>query len=244
MRLRPAHNEYRLSLLALFATLATAMLAQSPKSATPTLDLTKPVPREEQPIGVPGSEIGGVQGQPLSGRYHLPLAVKLKSLSPPRVRVGKKFTVQVLLRNTGDSDFLLPASRNAATVRKQGNTGRRTFLFSLTMDDPTAPGRPISAVMASTDGANTIPDSFLRIEPGQSVRVIFTGYPLSSWYPTQAWQRNRVRVRAQVSEQKYEDKRYFIENEAEPVPSDNSVLLDLAPPDFLYDMPDARPLIR
>jgi hypothetical protein len=121
----------------------------------------------------------------------------------------------------------LPASQNHVTVLKQGNKGRRTFLFFLNFEDPDT-GRQDSHVMASSAGSDSVPSSWLRVEPGQKVRVLFKPdlYTVEDWLRPE---RKQVRVRAKVSEWKYEDKRYFIETEAEPVLSNNTLVLELAP---------------
>lgn len=209
--------------------LSAVTSAQNRDAGTVVLDLTKPVPREQQPSGIPGASVGVDEGgkwvPPL---YSLPLAVELRSISPQAVKPLDKFAVELTLRNTGDAVFRLPASRNSVKVLKQGNTGRRSFLFSLILEDPNT-GKQTSSVSASTDGSDTVPASWLRVEPSQVVRVLFTAdlYPIDTWVIAGLKQ---VRVRAQVSEWKYEDKRYFIETEAEPVVSQNTIVLDLAPP--------------
>jgi len=228
MRLiRPAHDVRQLLAFVILAAVGHVVPAQIRDSGTLVLDLTKPVPTEEQRIGVPGASVGVIGGVGRIPRpYPLPLSVELQSISPQAIKVGEKLRVEVVLRNGSQSPFLLPASQNAATVLKQGNRARRTFLFSLVFEDPTN-GRQTSSGMASTQASETAPSSWLRVEPGQSVRVVFTGdsYPfLESFKPGL----KRVRVRAQVSEWKYEDKRYFIESRAEPVTSANTLELDLA----------------
>ena len=230
MRLtRRALNTHCLRSVVILATLATGLPAQTGSSGTLVLDLTKPAPREEQTMGVPGSEIGGVVGQPLQRSYPLPLAVELRSISPQPVKPGEKFMVELRLRNTSDSAFYLPASQNTDSVLKQGNKKRRTFLFSLVFEDSTT-GRQIATGGYSTSGSETVPSSLLRVEPGQYVRVLFR----SDWYPiTDALKHDRkqARVRAEVSEWKLEEKRYFIESRAEPVRSDNALMIEVARPD-------------
>ena len=84
--------------------------------------------------------------------------------------------------------------------------------------------------MATTNGSQAVPSSWLSVKPGQVVRVQFTGdlSPIADWLKADL---QNVQVRAQVSEWKFEDKRYFIGNEAEPVLSGNAVVVDLAAPD-------------
>jgi hypothetical protein len=147
---RLAHNGCRLTSVAVLSALAVAIGAQTRDSATLVLDLTKTVPREEQLTGMPGASVAGAEGQPLPRGYPLPLAVDLLSISPQPVRMGVRFTVEILLRNTGDAALYLPASQNGVKVLKQGNKGRRTFLFFLVFEDPKS-GKQTSCVMASTN---------------------------------------------------------------------------------------------
>src|ERR1700730_7728850 len=112
MRLiRLVHDPQRLvSLVALLAALCASMAAQ--ELTIPVLDLTKPVPREQQVTAVPGMSVGGIEGQRSPSGYSLPLKIELTSIYPQPLKQGKKFTVEVRLQNTGASAFFLPASQN------------------------------------------------------------------------------------------------------------------------------------
>jgi hypothetical protein len=216
-----------LMLAAIMAAPNPAAMSQDKDPGTLLLDLTKPVPMEEKLTAMPGASVTASEGQPLPRGYPLPLAVRLLSISPQPVRIGRKFTVEILLRNTGDAPFDLPASQYSRKVLKQGNNGRRTFLFLLTLQNPTN-GRQSTQLMASSNLSQRVPSSLLHLEPGQRVRVLFTG-DLSPFADLLRNGLEQVQVRAQVSEWKFEDRRYFIEREAEPVLSDNTVMLDIGP---------------
>jgi hypothetical protein len=73
-----------------------------------------------------------------------------------------------------------------------------------------------------------VESSWLRVGPQRRVRVLFTAdlYPFAAWLEAGLKQ---VRVRAQVSEWKFEDSRYFIQSESQPVLSGNAMVIDLAP---------------
>ncbi len=196
-------------------------------SDTLFLDLTKPVPPGEQVTRMPGASIGGVGGVAQSDRFALPLTVQLESISPEPIEPGAKATIQVILRNTGSATFYLPASRNAATALAHGNRGRRTFLFLLVVEDPMS-GEQTTQVMASSAASNAVPASWIRLGPGQRVRVRFLG-GFDQFAELFRPQFRGVRVRAQVTEWKYEDTRYVIESRADPVTSGNALMLELGP---------------
>jgi hypothetical protein len=231
-----ACNGLALGLFAIVATLSSAIFAQTRDSGTLMLDLTQPVPREEQLTGFPGASVGGIGGV---GRippyYTLPLAVDLRSISAQAIKGREKFHVEVLLKNTSNSSLFLPASQLHASILKQGNRGRRTMLFSLVLED-SQEGRNLSFIVGLSDGSETVPGSFLRLEPGQTVRVLLASGlnsvdeqdTLSQWVKDGV---KEVKVRAQVKEWTYEDRRYFIENRSAPVTSNNTVMLEIASPD-------------
>lgn len=212
-------------------TAVSVAAAQSGSPATLTLDLTKPPPIEEQRIGLPGGSGGGVGGGSLPRGYALPMALHLSELTPQMITHGRGFRMEVLLKNTGDSVFLMPASQNMVSVLKQGNKARRTVQFFLSLEDVKR-GRNVSFVVGVACGSHTVPASFLRVAPGQTVRVLLAGQlasfgdedTLSEWAKSGV---KEVRARAEVSEWKYEDKRYFIQSISERLISPNSVELTL-----------------
>lgn len=216
--------------------LAVAVAVLGRDIPTQVLDLTAPPPREEREVsgsvgpGAPGRSIGSFTPRP----YAIPLAIQLKSVSPQHLVAEDNFTVEVVITNNGSSTYYLPASQETVTVNK-GNKGRRTFLFSLVIEDPAGevrfedpPGSGHNAwFMASSHGSDSVPDSFLPIEPGHSVRVLFRAN-LERIRSRLTPELKQFRLRAHVSEWKYEDRRYFIENTALPVVSDNAVTIELA----------------
>src|SRR5215470_1824925 len=74
------------------------------RRSTFRLDLSKPRPREQQLTAVPGSGGSSVGGVP---PYALPLAVRLISVLPNELRLGKRIEVQMLLENVGKSALFL-----------------------------------------------------------------------------------------------------------------------------------------
>jgi hypothetical protein len=219
-----AHKVHRLvSRFVLIAALVAPMLAQ--EVTTPVIDLTVPPPREQQVSAVAGASIGGIGGQPLPRGYSLPLKIELKSIYPQPASLSDKFTVEVRLRNTSTSAFLLPTSQNGVGVLQHEGKNRRTFLFNLVFED-TASGRQTSSIAAVAMGAETVKDSLLRIDPGKEVRVLFTAdlRTIADWLNRDV---DRIQIRAGASETTFEDLRYFVKSQSEPVISDNTESITL-----------------
>jgi hypothetical protein len=203
---------------AVIAALAAPMLAQ--KAQGPVIDLTLPPPKEQQVSAVPGASIGGIGGQPLPRGYLLPLKIELTSIYPLPAKLGDKFTVEARLRNTSASTFFLPTSQNALAVLQYPGKGRRSFMFSLVFEDPKS-GHQTSSIVAVAMGGETVKGTLLRIDPGEEVRVLFNGDlgPVADWLKQGL---GEIQIRAGASETTFEDRRYFVKSESEPIMSDNS----------------------
>ena len=214
------------SILVLMTVLGSSIVAQ--ELPTKVLDLTKPAPREQQETGLPGSSVGGIEGQPLPRGYGLPLKIEFVSIDPRPAKLGDKFTVEVRLRNLSDALFFLPASQNSADVLQHEGKRRRWFAFNLIFEDPKN-GRRISFVAAVVAGSDTVDGSLLRIEPGREVRVRFMGdlRPIAAWFGQNV---GKVQIRAGAAETLFEDHRYFVKSESEEIVSRNSQTIDLAQP--------------
>jgi hypothetical protein len=187
--------------------------------------LRKPVPREQQYSALPGYSVGTIGA---TSPYPLPLTIELKSISPQPLRLGEKFNVEVLLTNTGTSVFLLPGSSNGAVVLKQGNKERRSFSFSLLFQNPKT-GKEAPSVEAVVAASASKPKSWLRIGPGETIQVLFTGHldAIGDWVREGLKQ---LDVRAGVFEWTYDDNRYFIKDRSQQVLSDHALTLDITPP--------------
>jgi hypothetical protein len=210
-----------LSLVAVPCGRSSAFLAAE-RSCPPTalrLDLTKPRPREQQLTAVPG---GGGSSSEAASLYVLPLSATLVSISPVIVQSGKHIAVQVLLENMGQTPFYLPASQSSASVLKQGNRSRRSILYALVLQDSTS--RSMSFILGSSDGSDSIPTSFLRLDAGQSVCVSLSGEPSFIQSDISEWLARGIKqasARIQVFELDYEDGRYFIARMSRAVTSAN-----------------------
>ncbi|MGH9512211.1 MAG: hypothetical protein ACRD2U_08745 [Terriglobales bacterium] len=214
-----AHRMHRMfSPFAVVVALAASLAAKEP--AVPVLDLTKTPPREQQVTSVPGMSVGGIEGQSLPKGYILPLKIELLSIAPLPAKLGDKFIVEVRLQNIGSSAFFLPASQNSVEVLQHEGKGRRDFDFNLIFADPSR-GRQVSSIVGVAAGSDSVKGSLLRIEPGKSVRVLLKAdlEPIAGWLNSGA---DHVQVRAGASEWTFEDVRYFIKSQSEPIISDQT----------------------
>lgn len=223
-----AHNASWLMSVILLGTLGVHLAAQSHEPRTLLLDFTQSIPRNEQLSSVAGMTGKNAGGQPPQRGYPLPFSLELGSISPPRVSLGEKLTVEMVLQNIGDRPFYLPASRNSVAVFKPGNKGQRDFSFYLVFKD-SVNGREAFCVLAVGCGSDAVPGSLLRVEPGQQVRILTKGdlfYIRDLLKPGL----QRFQVRAKVSETNYKEDRYFIKSRSEPVYSGNTIMLEIASP--------------
>jgi hypothetical protein len=211
-------------LLVLLTGLGASMMSQ--EGGIPFLDLTKPAPREQQITGVPGMSVGTIGGQPYPSRYLLPLRVELISISPKPAGLDEKFTVEAEVRNMGTSAYFLPASQNGVDVLQHEGKGRRTLQFNLLLEDPKT-GQRASVFAATAFGSGTVADSLLRVDPGKSVRVRFAG-DLSSITDGFRHGLPQAQLRVGVSENSFEDQRYFLKSQSKAVVSDNFQTIDIA----------------
>jgi hypothetical protein len=122
--------------------------------------------------------------------YALPLEVHILSVGTrssgqayrsrgTEVRVPKaddRLVFDVRITNKGPQPFRMPAEPCDRVHRKASSQGRRTFalrVFALPVNDRNQSLTQIGGPMAQTFAAANAPDSFLKIGPGQSVRVRF-----------------------------------------------------------------------
>lgn len=184
-----------------------------------TLDLA--TPSGESQKGRNDMPAGGGSwrtGQKNNSRYQLPFLIQILSVS---AQDNGDFTLEVLLRNTGNADFELPSSRNITTVEKPGNKSQRLLFFRVR---PVAEkqGDAESIGFAATGGSTSVPNSFLRLAPGEAVRVLI---PASAELVKRAFKGPMERVEAHVvcSEWQLEDDRYFIRASSDDAASKNVI---------------------
>ncbi len=214
------------------AVLATSAVMAFALSATPgqipevppTLDLTAKAPTSEQGIGrLPGAA-GGGGGSPTgtrgTPRYRLPLEIRI--LRSAITETGD-FIIEVQLRNTGDIAFDLPASRDLTRVQRPGNKSQREFFFWVrpALNDQ----HEVVLGGAATGGSTSVPGSYIRLEPGVPLGVLLpaAGNLITRSIPKGAKQ---AEIRVVCGEWTLADDRYFIQSEADELPSTNSISLN------------------
>jgi hypothetical protein len=188
-------------------------------SASHVLDLTEKVPAAEQGFpGMPGAGFGGPVGVKDSSRYQLPLEIQILGAS---ARDNGDFTLEVLLRNTGNADFELPSSTNITSVEKPGNKSQRLFFFRVR---PVAEkqGDAESIGFAATGGSTSVPNSFLRLGPGETLRVLIPA-PVETLKQAFKGQMQQLEARVVCSEWQLEDAHYFIQASSDDAVSKNVI---------------------
>lgn len=202
----------------------------TPTEEIPVLDLT--TKREGKPwLRAPGSMVSVISGGPKlvfhPPRYQLPLQAKIRRVKPSRMGAEEKFIIELELRNTGDTPFYLPQLRDRWKVHPQGNKGRRTFLFSIKFFQA-GQWEEQSALVASTDGAETVPESLLRLDPQRAVLILLRG-DLGPIQHRLSSELREVSLRVVCKEWTLEDERYFIQKRSENLESANDVSVTIIP---------------
>jgi hypothetical protein len=193
----------------------------------PVLDLTGPNSVEPNSGRVPGMKMEVTEGLPPTPTpYALPLESVIQSITPSSINLHDKFVIQIKFTNIGKAPFELPISRDYRKVEEDVNRGRRTFDFILNF---TVAGRNEKHVVEVTAGSESIPDSFFRLGPGQSIIVKFIGYLLQFATVLADGNIKQINVESICSEWTLEDDRYFIKNHSEEVRSKNYMTLHIQP---------------
>jgi len=151
--------------------------------------------------------------------YELPLQIKILGSKRSPGAERNNVALEVLLRNTGRVPFDLPVSRDFVRVHQVGNKGRRAFLFKTRIMPSDGP-HPIEDVVGSTSSAESIADSLLRLNPGQSVLVLLPVNltSLAKELPTRV--RTDVGIQVVCNEYTLEDDRYYVKSRSEEVRSE------------------------
>ena len=71
-----------------------------------------------------------------------------------------------------------------------------------------------------------VKNSLLAIGPGKEVRVVFTGDlgSIGDWFRHDL---DRIQIRVEASEMTFEDRRYFLKSQSQPIVSDNAESIKL-----------------
>jgi hypothetical protein len=213
-----------------FPVLAAAILAvqssphQNPEGI-PVLDLvTEAQPAEAGYFhGIPGSSGGGASGGWKPGpddtvQYSLPLTIRITRAT---TNTEGNFVFEVLLQNTGTVPFDLPGSSKLTTVEKPGNKSRCLFFFQL---QPLNGSKPLILALgsATTAGSASVPGSFIRIDPGKSVKVLLLG---SSSAIKRSFDKEskKLAVKAICNEWRLDDNRFFLRGISNDLDSVNAI---------------------
>lgn len=170
------------------------------------LDLTEKVLAiDEDFSGIPGESFGGPIGQSDRSRYQVPIEIKILSVSDTN---DGDFTIDVLIRNTGTTEFDLPSSKNLTSIERPGNKGQRLFFFHVRplTENP----RDVESMeVVATGGSITVPNSFRRLAPGESLRVLLPAHAEIIKRVLKG-STEQLEVRVECNEWQLEDTRYFI----------------------------------
>jgi len=190
-------------------------------SAQPVLDLTQSVPATQAGHpGIPGQSWsgGGNPGAADNSHYQLPLTIQILHSSTSDER---GFVIEVLLRNMGQAFFDFPSSRDLAKVEQKGNVSQRILFFRV---QPVGEKQQeIETIgFAATGGSTSVPNSFIRLAPGEALRVLL---PASNDMVRRAFKgpAEQIELRVLCSEWQLEDTRYFIRASSEDTPSKNAI---------------------
>jgi hypothetical protein len=177
----------------------------------PVIDLTKSPPDRTEAAAAPGYSTR-------VPTYVLPLTLLVERV---RSTAAGELTVDLLLRNTGSTDFELPASQDSSRILQNGNKGRSTFIFRMRTVG-TRPEQVISSAVGSLSGSSSVPNSFLRLKPNAAVRILLKADIdfLEQW-KTQGT--TVAEVQLICSEWKLDDDRFYISATSRDLKSENVV---------------------
>ncbi len=131
------------------------------------LDLTRDRTRDEQTNRLPGASVGS-NGP---AKYALPLSVRDLKVTPDPAD-SEYLIYEMTLTNVGEVDFLLPRSLDARRIEEESNRGRRVLLFEVRV---TGGSNSQTTVVQTADGAETVPESWLRLRPQEAISVRLRG---------------------------------------------------------------------
>lgn len=209
--MRTNQNPFRIAIY-IIATIVvaycTVMRARATQTAKPSpiLDLTEKAPTAEAGFpGIPGESFGGSIGRSDRSRYQIP--VEIQTLSVSGGEEGD-FTIDVLIRNSGSTEFDLPSSKNLTAIERPENKDQRLFFFHVRPVTEN-PRNVESLEVIATAGSTTVPNSFRRMAPGESLRVLL---PASAEMIRRSLNGStkQLEVRVECDEWQLEDARYFI----------------------------------
>jgi hypothetical protein len=207
------------------ANLSPGSLPGQAAETVPVLDLTAEVSPDEQGYyrGIPGSSGGGATGgwRPGPGdtvHYQLPLAVEILGAS---ANEDGNFVFEVSLRNTDNAPFDLPSSPKLTTIEKPVNKSRRIFFFEL---EPLGGSKPsvMALGLAATAGSTSIRGSFVRLDPGKSLRILLLA-PSDLIRRSFSEESQKLTVKVICNEWMLDDNRFFLSGVSAELASINTI---------------------
>lgn len=178
---------------ALCTLLGAAIVAQP---ADHVLDWSEAPPKSRRPPGFFGSRMGAHDEL-----KSLPLEVTIEHIGWRTLVSGDRPPIEVLLKNIGDSPFLLPVERGEDRILRSGHKDVRQMFIGLevaTASDTSA--APVSGGMVVAYGSSSVQGSLLTVLPGETVRITgrFDLFGFHSWHE-QGFRSMSAKVRAVVS---------------------------------------------
>lgn len=192
----------------------------SPSQKPKILDFTKPSGHESESMRIPGMMVGGVLHGPEAGRIHrypLPLQITIRSIKPSKIRLLERPIVEIALKNTGNSPFQLPISRDQMATHHPGNMGRRSFGVQLYLI-PAGHPMPEMLIVLVLEGSASKQESLLPL-----IAANLRGAArLVSERP------GSFTVQAACYEYLLEDARYWVADRSEEILSKNVVRVEIS----------------
>lgn len=110
--------------------------------------------------------------------------------------------IEFTLRNSGPNTFELPVARDGNTIHADGNVGRKTGVYSLSLDNNGEPSRSTIIFVVSS---KSVKSSFVALKPGESVLVKLRATKIIG-----AGEQAPANATLSYMEYESEDSRYFI----------------------------------
>jgi hypothetical protein len=149
--------------------LGAAVLGAERRELAPrVLDLTGPGPKEEESRGKISGAVGGSTAENREPPQPLPLDLSIRSVDTKAGTLAGELVIELLLRNTGRTPYLLPVSRVSRTAFRADNTARREFNVKVRLYGGSR-DRPLDDYVAALFGSETVPESLWIMQPQDAV---------------------------------------------------------------------------
>lgn len=202
----PIRTDMR-AVIILVTLLGSCSLTAGNSSRVPVIDLTRNIRPEETITRYPGASSDSYKPD-----WFLPLSLEEVQLTTVDVN---DYRVRVKVVNRGTASFRMPSSLNARAVDAKGNRGRRTMLFELDIRDVSA-DKSQTVAIAVAKCSDSIPESYVSLDPGQSVEVLMRLSANSLWKLQSI---RDLKIRLRISESVLSNSAFFIEAMSAPLVS-------------------------